>query len=414
MLNPRLSGGFGKHALENALRAIGAPWMSVANIRPLAPTPDEAAQRIATALVGIRGRRIHLCPLDGADDLPNWTFGNNRIAKMSASELDTIISPARLLRHHEHWVFDSRAFAQMQWLVVKEEVQLDPDPAVRAVPLLGANIGDVDGRIGPHTTRLPAAVEDALFALLLRPWEDAVKDAEFDWRPFRIPWVYTIDDDILASPAAPPDPTSLQWTEVALNGVGGEVVSVECPEVWPVCRAALDQWSPLDDGFWQRIQAARSSPLMGHPVAHFLVRAFLADGIDEFLAHITAIEAALALPRDHHRAPGKSKRQAFQKANPGQPVPWRPKLADDCDPGTTARLNLRIAALLGSGVRKNEFLALYKSRSDFIHGATMPDIPVSQRLAARRLARNVAAELVNQACISACVDRVEFLSSLCP
>ena len=394
LLNPRISDGFGQHALENALRAIGAPWMSVANVRPLAPSPEEAAQRLAAALVATRGRRIHLCPLDGADDLPNWTFGNNRIAKVSASELDTIISPARLLRHHEHWVFDSRALAQIQWLVVTEDVPLDPDPAVRAVPLLGTNLGHVDGRIAPHTTRLPVAVEDALFALLLRPWEDVVKEAEFDWRPFRVPWIYTINDDILASPAAPPDPMSLWWTEVALSGVSGEHIIVERPEVWPVNRAAVEQWPLLDGAHWQRLQAARSSQMLTRPVAHFLVRAFLANGIDEFLAHITTIEAALALPRDHN---------------------WRlrPKLPYGTSQGATHRLAVRVGKLLGSEAAGEAFRDLYRARSDFLHGAAMQDIPATKRLAARLLARRVSAALSRRAADDAHLQREPFLVSLC-
>jgi hypothetical protein len=38
------------------------------------------------------------------------------------------------------------------------------------------------------------------------------------------------------------------------------------------------------------------------PIAHFLVRAFLAEGVDEFLAHITTIEAALGLRADYQKS----------------------------------------------------------------------------------------------------------------
>lgn len=413
-LNPRLERGFGDLALENAVRALGAPWMSVGNVRTLPPSPDDAAQRLAAALVATRGRRVHLCPLDSADELPRWRFGNNRITKMTASELDAVVSPARLLRHHDRWVFDCRAFARVQWLVVEEDVPLHLDPAIRAVPILGTIIGDVDGRIAPHAARLPNAVEDALFALLLQPWEDVVEHSKFDWRPFRTPWVYTVDEDILASPAAPPDPASLQWTIGTLNGADNEVIYDERPDVWPLDTPAVKKWPLLDDGIWQRLQAARCSKILTRPVAHFLVRAFLTEGIDEFLAHITTIEAALALPHDHYREPGAKKKLDFQQASPGQSVPWRPKLQDGSDPGATDRLVLRITALLGSDPRDHEFRDLYGARSDFLHGASMPDIPATQRLGARRLARRVTAELVRHAAEAVHVERVEFLSSLCP
>lgn len=334
-------------------------------------------------------------PLDGADALPGWRFGNNRIAKMASSELDAIINPARLLRHHKRWYFDSRAFARIQWLIVEEDVALDPNPAARALPLLGTKIGDVDGRITPHATRLPSAVEDALFALLLLPWEEAVERSEFDWRPFGIPWVYTVDEDILASPAAPPDPTSLRWTDMPLTAADGEVIEDERPDVWPLDRGAVEQWPPLNDGFWQQLQAARSSQLLTRPVAHFLVRAFLADGIDEFLTHITTVEAALALPRDHE-------------------LRSRPKLPNGTNPGATHRLAVRLANLLGSEAAGDEFRALYRARSKFLHGAVMEDIPAMQILAARRLARRAAAELIRHTADDARVAREQFLSSLCP
>lgn len=394
-LNPRISRIFGRVALQNAVRAIGAPWMSIGNVRLLAPSPEEAARRIAAALVATSGRRIHLCPLDGADTLPDWRFGNNRVASLAPSELDAIINPARLLRHHERWSFDSRALAQIQWLIVEEDVALDPDPTVRALPLLGTKIGDVDGRIIPHCARFPGAVEDALLALLLLPWEDVVERSEFDWRPFWMPWVYTVDEDILASPAAPPDPTSLRWTEVSLNGADGEVIYDERPDVWPLDTSTVAKWRPPDDGSWRRLQAARTSQLLTRPVAHFLTRAFLADGIDEFLAHITAIEAALALPRDHDARS-------------------RPKLPDTKKQGATHRLGERIAKLFASEAKGDEFRALYRARSDFLHGAAMQDIPVAQRLAARHLARCVTAELIRHTAGDARLERERFLSSLCP
>lgn len=415
-VNPRLNDDFAVFALENALRSLGAPWMRVRNVQPLAPSPAEAAQRLAASLRATRGCRRYLCPLDGADGLPAWSFGPNRVVRFSPTELDSIVGPARLLRHNPRWSFDTQAFAQIQWLVVDEDVALDPNPSVRAVPLLGSIIGEGDGRISPHAGRLPSAVEEALFALLLRPWEEIVEYATFDWRPFRVPWVYSVDDDIFASPAAPPDPTTLSWTEVALNSADGDVIDVERPVSWPLDAKTVGEWSALDDKSWHQFKVAQESSLLAQrPVLHFVIRGFFGEGIDEFLAHITAVEAALALPRDHYREPGKSKRRTREQAPPGQPVPWRPKRPDGSDPGATERLNSRIVALLGPGTGKNEFSDLYGKRSDFIHGKSMPTgIPAEQRFAARRLARKVVMEIVCRAADNPSIDRDVFLSSLCP
>jgi hypothetical protein len=45
-------------------------------------------------------------------------------------------------------------------------------------------------------------------------------------------------------------------------------------------------------------------PLFETTIEHFFVRAFLEDPLDEFLAHITTIEAALGLKSDY---PGATK-----------------------------------------------------------------------------------------------------------
>ncbi len=55
------------------------------------------------------------------------------------------------------------------------------------------------------------------------------------------------------------------------------------------------------DATWAEMQAVRTTPLFETPLVHFLVRAFLADGIDEVMAHMTAIEAALGVEMDHKR-----------------------------------------------------------------------------------------------------------------
>jgi hypothetical protein len=50
------------------------------------------------------------------------------------------------------------------------------------------------------------------------------------------------------------------------------------------------------------VEQAKRSVLFETPIAHFLVRAFLAEGVDEFLAHITTIEAALGLRSDYQKS----------------------------------------------------------------------------------------------------------------
>ena len=115
------------------------------------------------------------------------------------------------------------------------------------------------------------------------------------------------------------------------------------------------------------------------PVEHFLVRAFLADGIDEVMAHMTAIEAALGLEMDH-------KRKARPKPDP------HPKRSP------TDRVAARIGAALTDAKAVQQYKDLFELRSAFVHGrAGLQKISTPQRVLARNLARRVAAALVSLA-----------------
>ena len=59
------------------------------------------------------------------------------------------------------------------------------------MPVLFTDMRQDFGRIEPHKERFPFVIEDALFFLLLAPWEDWSRMPQVDWRGFRIPWVYT-------------------------------------------------------------------------------------------------------------------------------------------------------------------------------------------------------------------------------
>ena len=59
------------------------------------------------------------------------------------------------------------------------------------------------------------------------PWEEW---AEFDW-PFRVPWVYTLSDDIFVRPFPPPSPDTLSWRPDIYDEEDGNIVfETEQPE----------------------------------------------------------------------------------------------------------------------------------------------------------------------------------------
>jgi hypothetical protein len=84
-----------------------------------------------------------------------------------------------------------------------------------------------------------------------------------------------------------------------LDEEGEEVPGTERPERLPLKSAAAEASSWLNDARWSDLNRALQTPLFETPIAHFFVKAFLEDDpLDEFLAHITTIEAALLLEEE--------------------------------------------------------------------------------------------------------------------
>jgi len=148
----------------------------------------------------------------------------------------------------------------------------------------------------------------------------------------------------------------------------------------------------LNDTAWNDIMAARETALFDRPVAHFFVRGFRSDGIDEFLAHISTIEAALGLPLDHDP-------RARRKIN-GK------------NPGATHRVSLRVAGLLGDRACEEIYSRLFGLRSDFLHGKSMADISGNDRRSARELARKVVCALIGAASSNPMVNREQLLDQI--
>ena len=364
-------------ALSQALYGLGFHWSDDAPARS-ALSPAIAAARLDQAFRQTEAHLVHLCPLDLGDEVPELRFGPNAIRNFTAEELDDLLDPDGLSRKRPGWRFDSQRFSRFAWLVVEEIVALPGKSGGRILPGLFADLRQDFGRIEPHKRHFPAPVEAALFALLTAPWEDITSYSDMDWRPFRVPWVHTLSDDLFARRSTPPDADTLSWEPDFYEDEGGAMVELERPARLPLTEAAIPQTAYLDDAAWLELLEARRSPLFHRPIDHFTIRAFASDGIDEFLAHVTVIEAALGQPIDHDSRK-------------------RPKISGQRRQGATARVAWRLAALLKDASAGERYLALFKERSDFLHGQTMHDIPSQVRLDARRLARQCVCALIGAA-----------------
>lgn len=380
-------------ALSNAVRSLGAPFNLPREHQSKALSPEVAALRLHEAVTNTTVRRRHLCPLDLCDELPSIRFGSSVVGEFSELELAEFLDVARLARFYPTYKPQVRQLKQFRWMVVEEHVAVDPRPEARALPILFVDLSQDFGEIDPHLGRFPPAVEAAIFFLLLAPWEDWAVYPEVNWRAFRIPWLHTVDDDLFVRPMAPPGPDTLTLQpDIAYDQYGDEV-EIERPSVNNLEDQARVNFSRLNENLWQSVLHARAGALFETPIVHFIVRAFLADGMDEVMAHMTAIEAGLGLEMDHRRG-------------------LRPKPDAHRDVSPSDRAAARLAALLNDVTAATAYRELFELRSSYVHGrAGLAKIPTTLRLSARRLARKMAEALVAQSPVQP-ATRVQVLSDL--
>lgn len=379
-------------ALLYALHSLGLP-----GLQPSTTTSTLSVPEVARALdQAFRLETVtwtHLCPLDLASDLPPVSFGPAELRRFSSDELRSLFGWERLTRHYPSGLPDLGDLAQFQWLVVSETRGAEATASARALPALETILSAPDpARIDPHTSRLPAPVEHALFFLLQAPWEDWAEMPGIDWRGFTMPWVYSRCDDLFVRPPLPRSARSLSWEPRMGTDRYGEEVEWEAPVELPLRDLVSQLPGILSETAWADLQMAFQSPLFETPVVHFLVRAYLADGIDEFLAHLTLLEAALGTVRDY----------------PPRPKPDPHKHLK----GATQRMVARVSSLLESSADGATYDHLFDQRSAFIHGRPLQPISAEDRISARRLARRVVQELIGVAASSAIGSRNDWLDTL--
>ncbi len=362
-------------ALSTALRALGLPCELRSDAADLALPVEQATKELEVALRATHARRVYIAPLDLAEDLPPLAFGSAKVGRLKPDALRGLFDERRLKRIYQQQEFDADRFSEFHWLVVEETEALGGEPEARAVPVMFMDLSQDLGRIEPHKGRFPTAFEDALFFLLLAPWENWSTMQEVDWRGFRVPWVHTVDSDIFVRPASPPTPDTLSWEDRIYDDGCGGTYEEERPlelRLQDEAKAELAIW---DQSRWGVVEEAKRSVLFETPIAHFLVRAFLAEGVDEFLAHVTTIEAALGLRADY---------QKIFRVAPDRHKGMR----------ATNRMRGRVAGLLGDRLYADQYEQLFDVRSAFLHGRAMTAISTQERVMARSLARQVVEALI--------------------
>lgn len=362
--------------MADALRSLGMPWYLPEHKRDLALAPALAASSLQAGLAARSVLCVYLCPLDWAENPPPVSFGPNEMRLFTADELAGLADAGRLARAFPNIQPDWRGLSQFHWLVVKEQIHLSASPGERAQPFFYRPVNRDLGAFSPHQSKLPSVVEEALFLLLLAPWEDWAEAVEVEWRGFRLPWWHTANRDLFLRVDTPPDAKSLSWSPVSYVDIYGEEHEEELPAHYRLADEASGLPAIVNEETWKRWQVAKSSGLFSSPIVHFIVRAFLTSKVDEFMAHLTALEAALGLAGDYGM---KSKSDPHRTVKP------------------TARMAKRVEKLLGDPSAGAEYRDLFDVRSAHVHGRIMGEISSTQLTQARRLSRRVVTALLTVA-----------------
>ena len=190
-------------------------------------------------------------------------------------------------------------------------------------------------------------------------------------------------------PALPPNPDRLSIYPSIFYDPDGNEHEADTADQIHLHRTAAAQLAQWDHDFWRQLHQAKSTALFQTPIQHFLVRGFQARGIDEFLAHITVIEATVGTVSDYRCKNGPYRRLSGPK-----------------------RVAARLAGLLNDPSAEAKYEELFDLRSAFIHGrAGVNHVSAKQRLCARGLARRATLALTERATVRP-LDREVFLDEL--
>ncbi|WP_235894177.1 hypothetical protein [Klebsiella pasteurii] len=369
------------------LKKLGVPCFFTAG-SPLAATDmDVTAMRCYEALMRRHVRQTYLCPLDCAGEIPEITFGNSSIKRFSKSELDVLLNSTQLQRQSGYTSADTGALSQFLWLMVEHDEGLYSDFAKRYWFWFTSK--DKPGTVYPYKHHYPEAVENAIFLLMLAPWEEWLVNEEYHWRPFDIPWVHTLSGDIFPQQQPIPSASSLTWVPHSYTDENGNWHEYDAPHEYNISLISEQLMPFLDSQACNHLETALIRGLINVAARHQFVKAFLSDGVDEFLAHIVVIDACVGEKSVNGTLEKKFKRL-----------------------GTTGRLKYRLVGLLNDVSVKKSIDILYEARSNYVHGDTLDKILGEHILLARILARKTLSAIISETSQLSGLTREEFLDDL--
>ncbi|MDJ0044592.1 hypothetical protein QM574_08460 [Pantoea ananatis] len=373
--------------LLQGLRKLGLTCFFTAG-SPLAATGmSETAALCHEALMRCLEQHTYLCPLDCAGDIPQIETAGLCIRRFSKQELDGMLNSLPLQRLPGYASADTAGLSQFLWLEVGDNKALSSDFSERYWKWNTSR--DKPGTVYPYQTHHPEAVEKAVFLLMLIAWEECNLSEDCQWRPFRIPWVHTLSDDIFGPQKPVPSAASLTWIPRAYCDEEGVWHESEEPHSYGHSLSREQMVPVIDADVCKHLETAVSRGFINAAARHQFVKAFMSDGVDELLAHIVVIDACVG---------GKSENKSLEG-------PLK-KL------GATAQLKYRLAGLLSDASAWEVMHVLYKARNNYVHGDTLEKIPGEHILQARSLARRTLNAIITEAGRTPSLTREAFLDQL--
>ena len=369
----KISGNFFDYYLCNGLRRLGVPCFFSAGSSLAACNMMLAASQCYEALNQSNTNLVYLCPLDCSGVLPQITFGNASVRHFSKSELDNLLNSETLLRQSGYKRADTARLSQFSWLMVKDKVPLSAQFSERYWGWDTQN--DAPGTVHAYKTPFPDAVEQAIFLLMLAPWQNWLINEDNHWRPFDIPWVHTLSNDIFTKQNPIPSPDTLTWVEKHIYDEHDGWIEYDAPHDYDY-QVTHDQLLPfIDTEARQNLERAVKGGFINVAARHQFVNAFIKGGIDEFLSHIVLIDACLG-----------------NKNSNG--------------------LKTRLVGLMGDTAVKQTIDEIYKVRSNYVHGDILDKIDGEKVKIARDLACRTLNAIINAVGQSPELTRKTFLKEL--
>lgn len=361
-----------KICLAQGLFALGVPCF----FNQDSPLVNSHAKRVAKkcyqSLMQRRTRVRYLCPLDCAGVLPSVTFGNATIKIYDPTELDALVNSKRIRRHPDYKAPDTVKLSYFQWLVVEIKIDLPPRFQQRYMTNPTMDFRKY-GTLYPYKNHYPKDVESALFLLMLAPWEKWLDEHDLNWRPFDIPWVHTIHDDIFEWQRPILDASTLTWYPDFRYDSNGEVIELEEPYERNNLATEDKLNNFLSKEFRNNLTKAIKNGLINAPAQHQFIKAFISLDIDAFLANIIVIDACMGSTHAEHK---KITDKRYKKLGP------------------TGCLKYRLVGLLEDKSVIDTMGTLYDYRSRYVHGDDIAEIESNVPLQARTLTRKMLVKII--------------------